>query len=94
MKRQIILGHFLTLLLGGLVYISFRQDTLKMFNWFDSINLSAVISELRLYTLPLSDYLPKWFLYSNRILVFENESSFCLALLFTENTLNPKPEDN
>ena len=64
MKRQIIIGHLFTLLLGGLVYISFRQDTLKMFRWFDSINLSAVISELRLLTLPLSDHLPNWFLYS------------------------------
>ncbi len=35
-----------------------------MFSWFDSINLSAVISKLRLFTLPLSDYLPNWFLYS------------------------------
>lgn len=64
MKRQIIIGHLFTLLLGGFVYISFRQDTLKMFSWFDSINLSAVISELRLFTLPLSDHLPNWFLYS------------------------------
>ena len=64
MKRQIIIGHLFTLLLGGFVYISFRQDTLKMFSWFDSINLSAVISELRLLTLPLSDHLPNWFLYS------------------------------
>ena len=64
MKRQIIIGHFLTLLLGGLVYISFRQDTLKMFSWFDRVNLSEVISELRLFTLPLTDHLPNWFLYS------------------------------
>jgi hypothetical protein len=64
MKKQIIIGHFLTLLLGGLVYISFRQDTLKMFSWFDRVNLSEVISELRLFTLPLTDHLPNWFLYS------------------------------
>lgn len=64
MKIQIIIGHLFTILLGGLLYILFRHDTLRMFSWFDSINLSAVISELRLYTLPLSDYLPNWFLYS------------------------------
>ena len=64
MKRQIIIGHFLTLLLGGLVYISFRQDTLKMFNWFDLINLSEAILGLRSYTLALADFLPNWFLYS------------------------------
>ena len=64
MKRQIIIGHLFTLLLGGLLYISFRQETLKMFSWFDRINLSAAISELRLLTLPISDHLPNWFLYS------------------------------
>ena len=64
MKRQIIIGHFFTLLSGGLLYISFRQDTLKMFSWFDSVNLSVAISELRLITLPLTDHLPNWFLYS------------------------------
>ena len=35
-----------------------------MFSWFDSINLSTAISELRLFTIPLSDHLPNWFLYS------------------------------
>ena len=64
MKKQIIIGHMFTLLLGCFIYISFRQDTLKMFSWFDSINLSAAISELRLFTVPLSDHLPNWFLYS------------------------------
>ncbi|MFT5229871.1 MAG: hypothetical protein ACI9EV_003025 [Urechidicola sp.] len=64
MKKQIFIGHILTLLFGGFVYISFRQDTLKMFRWFDSINLSETISRLRLLTLPLTDHLANWFLYS------------------------------
>ena len=64
MKRQIIIGHVFTLLLGGLIYILFRQDTLKMFSWFDNINVSAAISELRLCTVPLSGHFPNWFLYS------------------------------
>jgi len=64
MKRQIIIGHLFTLISGGLVYVLFRQDTLKMFSWFDNISLSVVISEIRLLTLPFSDHLPNWFLYS------------------------------
>lgn len=64
MKGQLIIGHLLTLLLGFLVYISFRQDTLIMFGWFDIINLSEVISNYRLLTLPLAENLPIWFLYS------------------------------
>ena len=64
MKRQIIIGCLFTLLFGGLIYVLFRQDSLKMFSWFESINLSNAISELRLFTLPLSIHLPDWFLYS------------------------------
>ena len=64
MKRQLIIGHFITLLLGGMVYLSFRSNTLVMFSWFDKINLLEPISELRLITLPLSANLPNWFLYS------------------------------
>ena len=64
MKRQIIIGHFLTLSMGGLVYISFRQDTLKMFDWFDRVALSELVSRLRRFTLPMADFFPNWFLYS------------------------------
>lgn len=63
-KRQLIIGHFLTLLLGGMIYISFRSATLKMFDWFDTINLLDTISNFRVFTLPFSVDLPNWFLYS------------------------------
>jgi hypothetical protein len=63
MKRQFLVGLF-ALIFGGLIYILFRQDTLKMFNWFNHINLSGVLFKLRLYTLPISEHLPKWFIYS------------------------------
>ena len=64
MKKQIVLGHLFTLTFGGLVYILFRQDTLKMFSWFDSFNLLEVLTEIRFFTLPLSEHLPHWLLYS------------------------------
>ena len=64
MIRQTILGHVTTLLLGGLIYILFRQETLQMFGWFDSINLLGIISELRELTIPMKKYLPEWFIYS------------------------------
>ncbi len=64
MKRQIILGCLFAILSGGLIYVLFRHDSLKMFSWFEIINISNAISEIRLFTLPLSIYLPDWFLYS------------------------------
>jgi len=35
-----------------------------MFSWFDKVNLLEPILDLRLVTLPFSDHLPNWFLYS------------------------------
>ena len=64
MKKQIVVGHFLPLFAGCLLYIFFRHDTLKMFIWFDSVNLSGPLSEIRLATLPLSEHFPNWVLYS------------------------------
>lgn len=64
MKKQIIIGHILTLVLGSFIYISFRQNTLVMFSWLDRVNLLEVISDYRLFTLPWVENLPNWFLYS------------------------------
>ena len=64
MKKQIVVGHFLTLFVGCLIYLFFRDDTLKMFIWFDSAHLSLPLSEIRATTLPLSKHFPDWVLYS------------------------------
>lgn len=64
MKKQLIIGHILSLLFGCFIYISFRQDTLIMFNWLDRVNILEVISVYRLFSLPLAENLPNWFLYS------------------------------
>ena len=87
MKKQLIIGHILTLLLGGLVYISFRQDTLKMFSWFDRLNILEAISDFRLFTLPLSVHLPNWFLYSfpDGLWLF---SYISLLLIVWDNTIS------
>jgi hypothetical protein len=63
-KKQILLGHIGTLLLGGLIYILFRTPTLKMFDWYDSIGLSTSLNTLRHYASPVVNHIPNWFLYS------------------------------
>lgn len=35
------------LLVGSLIYIVFRSNSLLMFRWFDSFNLSSIVNELR-----------------------------------------------
>ena len=38
------------LTIGGLIYIRYRSENLLMFDWFDNLNLSSLIDELRTST--------------------------------------------
>lgn len=52
------------LLIGGLIYISFRVESLRMFSWFNSISLSEVIIRIRNYTLNYDFLIPDWVKFS------------------------------
>lgn len=62
-RHQKILS-LLPLLIGGLIYILFRVDTLRMFNWFEKIGLLEHIDHLRQFTLHFANGIPEWILYS------------------------------
>lgn len=89
MKKQLFLGHTITLFVGGLIYVSFRNETLKMFSWFEAISISEIVSNYRLLTLPLKQYLPDWFLYSlpDGLWLF---SYISIILLLWGNTISKK----
>ncbi len=55
---------FIPLFLGGLIYLSFRKNNLRFFNWFDKIGCSEYINEFRLIVNPYKDFFPNWFYYS------------------------------
>ena len=46
-SKQLILGHFLTLFIGSIIYILFRTKTLKMFSWFSAIKINKEINFIR-----------------------------------------------
>jgi len=64
MKKQLIFGSFLTLLVGGLIYILFRTSTLKMFSWYETIGLGELTNNMRKITFQFSDKIPEWILFS------------------------------
>ena len=64
MKKQLLFGHILTLVIGGLIYIAYRTDTLLMFKWFAAISLDTPIEYLREMTMSTKSTLPGWFLFS------------------------------
>ena len=53
-----------TLLIGGLIYICFRIESLRMFSWFNSISLSEVIIRIRNYTVNYDLLIPNWVKFS------------------------------
>jgi len=63
-KLFFTLNVLLPIILGGIIYLSFRKDSLLMFHWFDIIGLSFVVEFLRSIFYQSKIYLPNWFLYS------------------------------
>lgn len=54
----------IALLVGGLIYILWRSETLMMFVWFEHIGLNNVFGSMRNSTSGVSVSLPNWFLFS------------------------------
>ncbi|WP_412851020.1 hypothetical protein ACL0VS_08535 [Chryseobacterium sp. PMSZPI] len=53
---------FLSILLGGFIYIIFRTEKLIMFDWFEYLNLSEEINIIRNFKNVYS--FPNWFIYN------------------------------
>lgn len=54
----------LPIFIGGIIYLTFRKESLFMFYWFDSLGLSFFVDYLRDFFHPYKSFLPNWFLYS------------------------------
>lgn len=89
MKRQLLLGSFLTLLFGGLIYVLFRTTTLKMFVWYETIGLGGLTKGLRKLTFQFANELPDWILFSlpDGLWIF---SYVCLMLAIWQNSISSK----
>ena len=62
--RFLLLCGFLPILVGGLIYILFRDESLCMFTWARALGLGGLVSEARVHSLPYVGYLPEWLLFS------------------------------
>jgi len=64
-KHKHIITHvMLPLLIGGMIYLIFRNNTLIMFKWVDFIGFTKHINNLREIINPIKLYIPKWVFYS------------------------------
>lgn len=60
---RLILTVIIPLTIGGLIYILFRSDSLKMFRWFDSIGLSYFFDIAR-HQITFASKIPNWIIFS------------------------------
>ncbi len=62
--QRILFGGISSLLVGGLIYVCFRSNTLILFNWIDLIGLGHFVESIRSYTIPYVSHIPEWVLFS------------------------------
>lgn len=63
MTRKILIGT-LPVFVGGLIYLTYRTDTLIMFGWFSNIGLSDTVDFLRSNQHLQNLNIPSWIKYS------------------------------
>ena len=59
---KIFVFSFIPLLIGGLIYIGFRENSLLMFRWFEALNIINLIELYRNYVNNIS--LPEYVIYT------------------------------
>ena len=64
LKTLTMIHVFSPLIVGGGIYISFRSMSLRLFEWFEIIELKTTISFIRNIIHPFKNELPTWTYYS------------------------------
>ena len=62
--KEILSNVILPLLVGVIIYVAFRSQSIRMFDWFDRIKINSVIYWLRNMIHPFKKNIPKWFYFS------------------------------
>lgn len=64
MKKRIFIHVIIPLIFGGLIYVSFRSQSLRMFNWFKWCKIDFFTSLIREIMHPFKSQIPTWFYFS------------------------------
>lgn len=63
-SKQFTVHVVAPIVIGGLIYLIWRSDSLLMFKWCDSCGIYAAITFLRHHANWIRPHLPNWFIYS------------------------------
>jgi hypothetical protein len=65
MKKKFLALHVvLPIIVGGLVYICWRDPALLMFKWFRALGVEPLVLQLRVAAAATEPGLPRWLIYS------------------------------
>ncbi len=86
MKKNLLLS-FLSILIGGLIYLAFRSTDIILFKFLNYLGLKNLIYDLRHFTYEFKFFLPNWFLYSlpDGLWLFSYQ---CIVLIIWKFNLN------
>jgi len=54
----------LPILLGGVIYVCWREPNLLMFTWLRALGLESIVERLRFLAAPARNFIPHWMIYS------------------------------
>ncbi len=63
-KNWIILITLSTVFLGGLIYLLWYPDNVRVFHWLELIHLSAPVEFIRNYSMSVYQHIPEWVIFS------------------------------
>jgi hypothetical protein len=79
-----LLSHvFLPIIIGGLIYVLFRSDSLLMFKWFEFLGLSNIVYIVRESVTNINLF--DWVIYSLPDGLWVYSFATCLIILWNEN---------
>lgn len=64
MKTKQLINPFLVFLLGVIIYLLFRSESIRFFDYLTYVKLDKPISNIRSFMLPLTKFIPDWIIYS------------------------------
>ncbi len=91
-SHKLTLFCLLPLLLGGLIYILFRPNTLLMFHWFELMSIGDEVEIARKIFAPLYPFIPEPIIFSLPFALWSFSLAWFLELVWNQNN-NKKLSD-
>lgn len=83
---KLIYHVFIPLLIGILIYIMFRSNQLRMFNWFEVIKIDKFLNRIRDVSMLAQGFVPGWIKYSLPDGLWSYSFSSSISLLWNSET--------